>query len=135
MSGDILLITVETLAGGGLTKTQGGAEKMGAPNSRTIYDLAASGRDDISIFDYLQEKYRIGNFDFQTPENLPDSRLLEALHAYAADYIAKSGKLAAFGSMDESALLALGILVEEYIDTIIGKEGHLSYAKKKGPDE
>jgi hypothetical protein len=54
----------------------------------------------------------------QTKEllQLPDSDLLKALHAYSSDFYARAaadGGEDDWGSLDETALLALGILVEE----------------------
>lgn len=49
-------------------------------------------------------------------QRLPDSDLLKALHAYASDFYAttaQQGRSEDYGSMDETALLALGILIEE----------------------
>lgn len=49
-------------------------------------------------------------------QRLPDSDLLKALHAYASDFYAATADgrgCESFESLDETALLALGILVEE----------------------
>lgn len=48
--------------------------------------------------------------------DLPDSDLLAALHYYAANYYKSKGLLDNMElALDETALLALGIVVEEYI--------------------
>ncbi|KAB8336814.1 hypothetical protein FH972_021123 [Carpinus fangiana] len=57
---------------------------------------------------------------------LPDSALLEALHAYAAEYYARTsddGGASDWRSMDETALLALGLLVEEAAREVVGGGG------------
>jgi hypothetical protein len=47
-------------------------------------------------------------------KDLPDSDLLKALHCYASDYYSRTqGDLVDSRSMDETALIALGILMEE----------------------
>ena len=46
-------------------------------------------------------------------QRLPDSDLSKALHAYVSDFYAAIGDGVDFVSLDETALLALGILVEE----------------------
>lgn len=58
---------------------------------------------------------------------LPDSDLLQAVHAYASDYYSVSpGGDIAFGSMDGTALVAMGMLLEEMSVEVIGETGHLA---------
>lgn len=64
-------------------------------------------------------------------QRLPDSDLLKVLHAYAADYY---GTIAGkddvdFRSLDETALLALGILIEEAAKHGLGESGYLALAQ------
>ncbi|EKG14792.1 hypothetical protein MPH_08067 [Macrophomina phaseolina MS6] len=63
---------------------------------------------------------------------LPDSDLLKALHAYTSDfYSASFGDQARrdWRSMDETALLALGILIEEAAVDILGETGDLAFVE------
>ena len=60
---------------------------------------------------------------------LPESDLLKAVHTYASDYYARA--LGTQGdvsheSMDETALLAIGILLEEAAEHILGQTGDLA---------
>ncbi|BFZ62819.1 hypothetical protein YB2330_003929 [Saitoella coloradoensis] len=58
-----------------------------------------------------------------SPPELPDPDLLFALHQYASDLYdrtrARNGRVG-LGSMDETALLALGCLVEEEVRGVVG---------------
>jgi hypothetical protein len=60
--------------------------------------------------------------------NLPDSDLLKALHCYTSDFYSRVNAddgTADYGSMDETALIALGILMEEAALESLGKTGDL----------
>ena len=63
---------------------------------------------------------------------LPDSDILKAIHAYASDFYG-SGVLGNseddFKSMDETALIALGVLLEEVAAHALGKTGHLAFVQ------
>lgn len=63
---------------------------------------------------------------------LPDSDLLKAIHAYASDFYG-SGMLGDceldWGSMDETALMAIGILLEEAAAAKLGKTGDLAFVE------
>lgn len=61
-------------------------------------------------------------------QRLPDSDLLKALHAYASDYysVLAGEDIVDFRSLDETALLALGILVEEAAKAALGESAHLA---------
>lgn len=60
-------------------------------------------------------------------QQLPDSSLVKALHAYVADfykdYTEDQGRID-LKSMDETALLAMGILVEEAAREAVERMGH-----------
>lgn len=64
---------------------------------------------------------------------LPTSELLTAIHAYASDFytqkLPKTGKYN-FSSMDESALLAVGILMEELANEQLGETGDLALTEQ-----
>jgi len=57
-------------------------------------------------------------------ESLPDSDLLKAIHQYASDfYEAKGWGEEGYGMMDETAMLAVGVLLEETMREMLGKDG------------
>ncbi|KAL9013068.1 MAG: hypothetical protein Q9173_002205 [Seirophora scorigena] len=73
---------------------------------------------------------------------LPDSDLLKAVHTYASDfYGAGLGKheegMVSFGSMDETALMAVGILLEEAVGRLVEGTGDLVFVEgsRRGEDE
>ncbi|KAI9756513.1 MAG: hypothetical protein M1815_003384 [Lichina confinis] len=61
---------------------------------------------------------------------LPASDMLQAIHAYASDYYARAtrarGRAGDWYSMDETALLALGVLLEEACLLSLGDTGDLA---------
>jgi len=62
-------------------------------------------------------------------QRLPDSDLLKTVHAYASDFYANAtsdGGKRDFKSLDETALLAMGILLEEAAAEALGKTGDLA---------
>ena len=62
-------------------------------------------------------------------QRLPDSDLLKTIHAYASDFYANAtadGGKSDFKSLDETALLAVGILLEEAAAEALGKTGDLA---------
>ncbi|KAL8647648.1 MAG: hypothetical protein Q9210_005432 [Variospora velana] len=74
---------------------------------------------------------------------LPDSDLLKAVHAYVSDfYGAVSGKreeegMVSLGSMDETALIAVGVLLEEAVGRLVEGTGDLVFVEggRRGEDE
>ncbi|PNS19027.1 hypothetical protein CAC42_6122 [Sphaceloma murrayae] len=70
------------------------------------------------------------------PDALPSSDLLKALHGYASDFYARAAPLRGkwdWRSMDETALLALGVLMEETVRERVGLTGDLAFVE--GEDE
>lgn len=71
-------------------------------------------------------------------QQLPDADLLKAVHAYASDFYGKllgEDARVSFGSLDETALMALGFLLEEEMERILGDTGDLVFvegARKDG---
>ncbi|KAK5173693.1 uncharacterized protein LTR77_002374 [Saxophila tyrrhenica] len=62
-------------------------------------------------------------------QQLPDSDLLKALHRYASDCyarVAEDGGEKDWRTLDETALLALGILIEEAAREALGETGDLA---------
>lgn len=65
-------------------------------------------------------------------QTLPESDLLKALHAYASDFYEKTTGLQAgssYESMDGSALIAFGILLEEMCKEKLGDTGDLAFVE------
>jgi len=61
--------------------------------------------------------------------NLPESDLLKALHSYTSSFYSRTsgeGSAVDWRSMDDTALLALGILMEESSREILGESGDLA---------
>ena len=73
-------------------------------------------------------------------QKLPDSDLLKAIHTYASDFYSRAtvdrGQVD-FSSMDESALLALGILLEEAAEHVLGPTGDMVFVegREEGSDD
>ncbi|KAL8918105.1 MAG: hypothetical protein Q9208_007545 [Pyrenodesmia sp. 3 TL-2023] len=83
------------------------------------------------------ERYEEDDFYFAheklDPQLLPDSDLLKAVHAYASDFYGRvlgeeEGKVS-FGSLDETALLAVGVLLEEEVGRLVGGTGDLAFVE------
>jgi hypothetical protein len=69
-------------------------------------------------------------------QKLPDSDLLKALHKYASEfYGSMKDNRKDWRSLDETALLALGILLEEAAVEILGPTGDLTFTEAENHDE
>jgi hypothetical protein len=67
--------------------------------------------------------------------HLPDSDMLKAIHTYAADfYTAATDDQGQFDftSMDETALIAMGILLEEAVQEALGENGDMVFVEPEG---
>ncbi|KAI9833381.1 MAG: large subunit of alpha-aminoadipate reductase [Phylliscum demangeonii] len=82
----------------------------------------------------------------RVPLPLPPSDLLQAIHAYAADFYAavagggtgrgrRSGEGGDWRSLDETALLALGVLLEEEAGAVLGETGDLVFVEEEEEEE
>jgi hypothetical protein len=63
---------------------------------------------------------------------LPDSDLLKALHCYTAEFYSRAtadGGIGDWRSMDETALLALGLLMEEVCRDALGDTGDMVFTE------
>lgn len=69
-------------------------------------------------------------------EGLPDSDLLIAVHQYAADFYGAHGMGAvSYRSMDETALLAVGMLLEETVKSCLGEDGDLALIEQESSSD
>ncbi len=62
--------------------------------------------------------------------DLPESDLLKSLHCYISDFYARAtldGGIDDWKSFDETALIALGVLLEEVSLEVLGKTGDLVF--------
>ena len=109
-----------------------GEATAAAPPERVMRGARSRGyhrgndRDDYSLY---EDAYRVHRY-LKDKTLLPDSDLLKAIHAYAADFYAEAipnGRQVSTQSMDETALLALGILLEETADEVLGETGHRAF--------
>ncbi|KAK7534396.1 hypothetical protein IWX49DRAFT_302253 [Phyllosticta citricarpa] len=70
-------------------------------------------------------------------QRLPESDLIKALHAYTSDYYNASfgeDSKVDYRSMDETALLALGILIEEAAADLLGSTGDFAFTEGENID-
>ncbi|KAF2842909.1 hypothetical protein M501DRAFT_965761 [Patellaria atrata CBS 101060] len=74
-------------------------------------------------------------------QELPSSDLLKALHVYVSDFNTASTytysqrrRSIHFNSLDETALLAMGILLEEAAKEALGETGHLAFVEGENKD-
>ena len=64
---------------------------------------------------------------------VPDTDLLEAIHGYISDFYGVEGRDTGtdWGSLDETALLAMGVLVEEQVRQVLGSEGDMVFTEEE----
>jgi len=68
----------------------------------------------------------------KSPIGLPESDLLKALHNYASDFYSRAttdGGAGDWKSLDGTALMALGVLMEETSRDILGQTGDLVFTE------
>ena len=110
-----------------------------APNTSTTRDTATSSSlptpPDEVLFRragapvrYEEDDIYWADRHLKKEQVLPDSDLLKALHIYASEYYSKAlgtqGDVSS-ESMEETALLALGILLEEAAEHVLGETGDM----------
>jgi len=74
----------------------------------------------------------------QSRTDLPESDLLKALHCYTSDFYSRNTADQGAGdwrSLDETALIALGILMEEASRDVLGQTGDLVFTEGELVDE
>ncbi|KAL8813142.1 MAG: hypothetical protein Q9200_000490 [Gallowayella weberi] len=81
---------------------------------------------------YEEDDFYFANEDLTEGKDLPDSDMLKALHTYSSDFygntLAKKA-VVDFRSMDETALMCMGLLLEEYVQSILGETGDLVFVE------
>ncbi|KXT10838.1 hypothetical protein AC579_1942 [Pseudocercospora musae] len=83
---------------------------------------------------YQEDDKYFAHRHLPSSQRLPDSDLLKAIHSYASDFYG-SGKLGNprndFKSLDETALIAMGILIEEAVAESLGKTARKNALSKQ----
>ena len=81
---------------------------------------------------YEEDDFYWADKNLTDNQKLPESDLLKAIHAYASDFYGRAvkgkGKVD-FESLDETALLAVGILMEEMARDALGETGDLAFVE------
>ena len=81
---------------------------------------------------YEEDDFYWADRNLTDNQKLPESDLLKAIHAYASDFYGRAvkgrGKVD-FESLDETALLAVGILMEEMARDALGETGDLAFVE------
>ncbi|MCJ1385225.1 hypothetical protein MMC17_008346 [Xylographa soralifera] len=87
---------------------------------------------------YHENDYYWADRRLSPNHSLPDSDLVEALHLYTSNFYDRvmidEGQTD-FRSMDETALLALSVLLEEASKHVLGEDGHLVFVEGEGEDQ
>ncbi|KAF2710551.1 hypothetical protein K504DRAFT_405839 [Pleomassaria siparia CBS 279.74] len=79
---------------------------------------------------YEETDYYFAHAELPKDQGLPSGDLLSALHVYIAKYYSRSdesGNPKMWKCMDETALIALGILMEETAKEVLGETGDLAF--------
>ncbi|CAO2648986.1 Nn.00g099350.m01.CDS01 [Neocucurbitaria sp. VM-36] len=87
---------------------------------------------------YEETDYYYAHAKLPANQQLPSSELLTALHAYISKLYSRTGEPGtqkAWRCMDETALIALGILMEETAREVMGETGDLAFTEAADADE
>lgn len=87
---------------------------------------------------YEERDYYFAHQNLSPDQQLPSGELLEALHAYISKLYSRTQKASeqpAWRCMDETALIALGILMEETVKEVLGETGDLALLEAARSDE
>lgn len=82
--------------------------------------------------DEIPYDYYNGDERLDPSHELPDSELLKDVHIYVADYyerVCGNDEMIDFRSLDETALLAMGILLEEACREALGRDGDMVFSE------
>ncbi|KAI9733122.1 MAG: hypothetical protein M1834_003669 [Cirrosporium novae-zelandiae] len=83
---------------------------------------------------YEEDDFYFANEKLKPGQRLPDSDLLKAIHMHASDFyacISPDRGRNDWHSLDETALLAFGILVEEAAKEVLGENGHRLFVEEE----
>ena len=87
---------------------------------------------------YAEDDFYWADRNLNENQKLPESDLLKAIHSYASDFYGRAlkgkGKVN-FESMDETALLAAGVLMEEMARDVLGETGYLAFVEGEDDGE
>ncbi|PGH12907.1 hypothetical protein AJ79_04007 [Helicocarpus griseus UAMH5409] len=78
---------------------------------------------------YAENDFYFADERLPSDRKLPDSDMLKAIHTYASDFYSRATLdqgHADWQSMDETALIALGILLEEASNELLGETGDMA---------
>lgn len=75
----------------------------------------------------LARKKNAPYIDLSSNPDLPDSDLLNSIHLHAADKLKDASDFVQ--CMDETALLAMGVLIEEAVQDMLGESGAYVFAE------
>ncbi|KLJ06144.1 hypothetical protein EMPG_10438 [Blastomyces silverae] len=81
---------------------------------------------------YAENDFYFADERLPSSQRLPDSDMLKAIHTYASDFYANATLdqgHADWQSMDETALIALGILLEEAAHESLGETGDMVFVE------
>ncbi|OJD13272.1 hypothetical protein AJ78_06251 [Emergomyces pasteurianus Ep9510] len=81
---------------------------------------------------YVENDFYFAHERLPPDQQLPDSDMLKAIHTYASDFYANATLdqgHADWQSMDETALIALGILLEEAANESLGETGDMVFVE------
>ncbi|KAK7180572.1 hypothetical protein DPSP01_006406 [Paraphaeosphaeria sporulosa] len=89
---------------------------------------------------YEEADYYFAHRKLPSSQALPSSDLLSALHEYIAqlydcNFSQDRKESGSWKSMDETALIAFGVLLEEAMKATLGERGHLALVEAEGSQE
>lgn len=87
---------------------------------------------------YEETDYYFAHEKLSANQQLPSGELLSALHGYVSKLFSRTGSTKvdkAWKCMDETALIALGILIEETAREVLGETGDLAFTEAADEEE
>ncbi|KIW71850.1 hypothetical protein PV04_00082 [Phialophora macrospora] len=84
--------------------------------------------------DLIYQEYEVSSA-LPDSNKLPESEMLKAIHTYASDFYgcaAEQGGRFDFRSLDETALIAVGVLLEEAVKGALGQNGDMVFVEPEG---
>ncbi|KAF2832206.1 hypothetical protein CC86DRAFT_87407 [Ophiobolus disseminans] len=87
---------------------------------------------------YEETDYYFAHEKLPANQQLPSGDLLSAIHAYVSKLYSRTPRLEAdkaWKCMDETALIAFGILLEETAKEVLGETGDLAFTEAAGEEE